>query len=198
MLKELALRRWTVEFSDAEKTNPVLLIKIGDSPHDSIQMFQIQKIHSMPRDATKPREWIEILVLDPTPEGWFTDGVSRYTTRNVEEWPNLDVEVFKHFLVDQNLYPNDIEYKTWLDKDLVCESTFNRGQSSFGQQCEVVRPRPLMESVEKVFVETFHPDAISDDIAAWINTWLRAEQVISIVPIGIGFSVFYRATEPVK
>lgn len=194
-LKELALRRWTVEFADKEKTNPVLLIGNKDLPRGSIQMYQIKRI-----DSTPPW-WFEIEVLDHTPEGRLSGGVSRFTTRNVEEWPNLDVEVFKHFEVDPKLYPEDIEYKSWLVQPLVCESTFNREQTNFGQQCETLHPpEPLLysnQAKEKMFV-MIHPGT-PWDVTEWINKHGLAERVVSIVATSLGnFNIFYRNDVEVK
>lgn len=202
MLKELALRRWTVEFADKEKTNPVLLIADPKGVQGSILVYSIQKISSVPEG------WIEIVVVDHTREVGVLEGsVSHFTTRNVEDWPNLDVEVFKHFEVDPTLYPEDIEYKSWLDKEYMCETPFDR-EARFGQSCDVLVPQPHAKSItswsskpdeEQLFFKDFgHRDVFPQDITKWVQDHDLAQKVVSITsPTSYnGWIVWYRAVEP--
>jgi hypothetical protein len=183
----LALRQWTVEFLDTAKSEPVLLLKRNNLERGSVDVFPIlgmEVVDSMKGDIT----------IKVAQQKFRED----FSTRNVEEWPSLDPVVFKHFGIAPVFLPEDHEYKTWIPKQAQCVSHLDRDRVSLGQECEVVRPSTPAEPGEKVFVTTFHPDATPDDVTAWINTWLQADQVISIVPTGIRISVFYRAKEPIR
>ena len=183
----LALRQWTVEFLDTAKTEPVLLLKRNNLERGSLEVLPILSLEAV----NTPLGDVNIVVSQNGKK-------ETYSTRNVEEWPSLDPVVFKHFGVAPIFLPVDHEYQTWIPKQAQCVTHLDRDRVSLGQECEVVRPSTPAEVGEKVFVTTFHPDATPDDVSAWINTWLQADQVISIVPTGIRFSVFYRAKEPVR
>ena len=187
-LKELALRSWTVEFSDEQKTNPVLLIKDKDQVRGSIQMYQIKNIYSLPAFDS-----IEIEVLDPY--------ISRYTTRNVEEWPNLDVEVLKHFEVDPRLYPSDIEYKSWLAGALTLQAPFSRDARLGAQQGEVLIPRPVEVSVTstlKVFPKSFDGPSKTVDLCNWINDHGLVERVVAVLDRDqLGYLLLYKAEQEI-
>lgn len=216
-LKQLALREWTIEWAQPEeKKNAVLLVKRNNEPRGSVMYYPIIGMRLWNGDV--------IIKVENAIPSASEDRYDEYSTKNVEEWPSLDVTVFRHFGVVSSGIPDDIEYVSWM-KDLVAMTPDLMTYPAIkgGREEEPItvlgleRPRPVVAQplsipspVVKTIKEWVEPpplklftkwiEGTTDELETWVNDRNLVEQIISISydPQRRFFVIFYRATERVK
>jgi hypothetical protein len=173
----LALRQWTVEFLDTAKSEPVLLLKRNNLERGSLEVLPILSMESV----NTPLGDINIVVSQNGKK-------ETYSTRNVEEWPSLDMLVFRHFSVPPIFLPEDHEYKTWIPKQAQCVSHLDRDRVSLGQECERIVTSEKIQ--RKVFFHAMPAGSTLQDVCDWLNEHDLADKVLSVSTTGVDYPIF--------
>lgn len=181
-MKSLALRDWTMEIVNQK---PVLILRAKGVARGSIEIDEITSMNLIDLDTGE---------LEIKTAGSILGGVPiPYTTRNVEEWPALDPQVFRMFGIDPLWLPEDHKFQSWHPEQARALNAPASLPAAVQKRVEQWNGEPAKKKVFSKFLSQ-SAEAITD----WINEHELAEDVVSIClpPFGGGV-VFYRAYEEI-
>lgn len=183
MIKSLALRDWTMEVVNQK---PVLMQRAKGIVRGSVEWDEIKSMKLIDADTGE----VEIETMLSIMHGKSVP----YTTRNVDQWPALDPQVFRMFGIDPLWLPEDHEYVSWNPEQMRPLNAPASLPASVQKRVE----RWNVELAKKKLFAKLLP-ASNDSVVEWVNEHELAEDVVSItMAFGFGATVYYRAYEEIE